>query len=65
MEKLLTELEVVSFKQKRLAELEDLLRTMQSIAYEAIMSDAERRDHLQKQFEEIQTLVKFLEAEKR
>ena len=65
MEKLLTELEVVSFEQKRLAELEDLLRTLRSIAYEAITCDAERRDHLQKQFEDLQAQVKFLEAEKR
>jgi len=42
LEKLLTELEVVSFEQKRLAELKDLLRTMQSIVYEAIMSDEKR-----------------------
>ncbi|WP_161777547.1 hypothetical protein [Exiguobacterium sp. NG55] len=48
MEKLLTELEVVSFEQNRLAELEDLLQTMRSIAYEAITYDAERREHLQK-----------------
>ncbi|WP_214736890.1 hypothetical protein [Exiguobacterium sp. s162] len=65
MEKLLTELEVVFFEQKRLIELEDLLRTMQSIAYEAMKCDAKRRDRLQKQFEELQTHVKFLEAEKR
>ncbi len=65
MEKLLTELEVVSFEQKLLAELEDLLQTMRVVAYEAITYDAERRARLQKQFEEIQTLVKLLEAEKR
>ncbi|WP_160300233.1 hypothetical protein [Exiguobacterium sp. JLM-2] len=42
MEKLLTVLEVVSFEQKRLAELENLLQTMRLIAYEAIMSDEKR-----------------------
>ncbi|MBR3061804.1 MAG: hypothetical protein IKG65_05195 [Exiguobacterium sp.] len=62
MQKLLKELEAISFEQNRLAELEDLLRTMRSIAYEAITCDAERRDHLQKQFEDLQAQVKFIEA---
>ncbi|WP_337874941.1 hypothetical protein [Exiguobacterium sp.] len=65
MEKLLKELEAISFEQKRLAELEDLLLTMRSIAYEAITSDEKRRDHLQKQFEDLQAQVKFIEAQKR
>lgn len=63
--KLLKELEAISFEQKRLAELEDLLLTMRSIAYEAITCDEKRRDYLQKQFEELQAQVNFLEAEKR
>ncbi|WP_312049089.1 hypothetical protein [Exiguobacterium profundum] len=49
MEKLLKELEAVSFERKRLAELEDLLRTMRSIAYKAITCDEKRRNHLQRQ----------------
>ena len=65
MEKLLKELEAISFEQKRLAELEDLLLTMRSIAYEAIKCDEKRRNHLQRQFEELQAQVKFLESEKR
>ncbi|WP_214758347.1 hypothetical protein [Exiguobacterium sp. s123] len=65
MEKLLEELEAISFEQKRLTELEDLLLTMRSIAYEAIMSDEKRRDYLQKQFEDLQAQVKFIEAQKR
>ncbi|WP_370148869.1 hypothetical protein [Exiguobacterium profundum] len=47
MEKLLKELGTISFEQKRLAELENLLQTMRLIAYEAITYDAERREHLQ------------------
>ncbi|WP_215143904.1 hypothetical protein [Exiguobacterium qingdaonense] len=65
MEKLLIELKAISFEQKRLAELEDLLITMRSIACEAITCDEKRRDHLQKQFEDLQAQVKFLEAQKR
>ena len=38
---------------------------MRVVAYEAITYDAERRDRLQKQFEELQMHVKFFEAEKR
>ncbi|WP_214760031.1 hypothetical protein [Exiguobacterium sp. s129] len=65
MEKQLKELEAVFFEQKRLAELEDLLLTMLSIAYEAIKCDEKRRDYLQKQFEGLQAKVNFLEVQKR
>lgn len=65
LEKLLKELEAISFEQKRLADLEDLLLTMRSIAHEVITSDEKRRDYLQMQFEELQAQVDFLEAEKR
>lgn len=65
LKKLLKELEAISFEQKRLVELEDLLLRMRLIAYEAITSDEKRRGHLQKQFENLQAQVTFLESEKR
>lgn len=59
------ELEVVSTEQKRLDELEDLLRTMRSIAIEAMTCKDERRAQLQEQFQDLQARVICLEAKKR
>ncbi|QUE87426.1 hypothetical protein [Exiguobacterium alkaliphilum] len=62
---LIEELEVVYTEQKRLDELEDLLRTMRSIAIEATTCGDKRRVQLQEQFHDLQARVTYLEAKKR
>ncbi|MCT4796403.1 hypothetical protein [Exiguobacterium alkaliphilum] len=62
---LIEELEVVYTEQKRLDELEDLLRTMRSIAIEAATCGDKRRVQLQEQFHDLQARVTYLKAKKR
>ncbi|MEW8967027.1 hypothetical protein [Exiguobacterium alkaliphilum] len=62
---LIEELEVVYTEQKRLDELEDLLRTMRSIAIEATTCKDERRVQLQEQFHDLKERVICLETKKR
>lgn len=62
---LIEELEVVYTEQKRLDELEDLLRTMRSVAIEATTCEDDRRVQLQEQFQDLQERVICLEAKKR
>lgn len=57
---LIEELEVVYTEQKRLDELEDLLRTMRSIAIEATTCGDKRREQLQEQFQGLQAQVNYL-----
>lgn len=61
---LIEELEAVYTEQKRLDELEDLLRTMRSIAMEATTCEDDRRVQLQEQFQGLQAQVNYLEAKK-
>jgi len=62
---LIEELEVVYTEQKRLDELEDLLRTMRSVAIEATTCGGKRRVQLQEQFQGLQAQVNYLEVKKR
>lgn len=62
---LIEELDAVYTEQKRLDELEDLLRTMRSIAIEAMTCEDERRVQLQEQFHDVQARVIYFEAKKR
>lgn len=65
IEDLIAELETVYAEQKRLAEVEDVLQTMRSVAIEATTCSVERRVQLAVQFHELQTQLTYLETEKR
>lgn len=65
IEDLIAELETVYAEQKRLAEVEDVLQTMRSVAIEAMTCGDERRVQLAVQFHELQTQLTYLETEKR
>lgn len=65
IENLIAELETVYAEQKRLAEVEDVLQTMRSVAIEATTCSDERRVQLDVQFQELQTQLTYLETQKR
>lgn len=59
---LIEELDAVYTEEKRLDELEDLLRTMRSIAIEATTCEDGRRVQLQDQFQDLKERVICLET---
>lgn len=64
-EELAREWQALETKQKLLTEVEDILRTMRSIAIEATTSDEKRRLHLNDQFQALQSHLTRLEREER
>ncbi|UTT43789.1 hypothetical protein [Exiguobacterium aurantiacum] len=58
------QLHTIQIEQKRLTEVEDVLRTMRSIAIEATQCVGKRRLQLNDQFRELQAHLYYLEREK-
>ncbi|TCI64990.1 MULTISPECIES: hypothetical protein [unclassified Exiguobacterium] len=58
------QLHAIQIEQERLTEVEDVLRTMRSIAIEATQCEDKRRLQLNEQFQELQAHLVYLEREK-
>lgn len=65
MEELIQELEKVCVEQKRLADIEEILWLMRSIAIEATTCEDDKRVTLQEQFHELKNQLIYFETEKR
>ncbi|WP_058764187.1 hypothetical protein [Exiguobacterium chiriqhucha] len=60
-EELAREWQAIEMDRKRLTEVEDVLRTMRSIAMKATTSDETRRLQLNEQFQALQSHLVYLE----
>lgn len=65
MEELIHELEKVCAEQKRLADIEEVLWLMRSIAIQATTCRDDKRATLQEQFHELNNQLIYFETEKR